>query len=171
MKSKYVSDNVIITLLIQCFAFFIKIVILFNYEHFFSLPDLKEFVLSSFNSKSYYVRKSSVKFFINFISQWTSYLSIMKQNKFEDLILETFIKNFLSIIINRIHFYRNSDEMIFAECCITILKQLLESENSEFIMRYTSNLPQSISDCFIELTEEKEFNEKLIDLFLIIHFK
>lgn len=95
----------------------------------------------------------------------------MKQKKSEDLILETFIKNFLSFIINHIHFYRNSDEMIFAECCITILKQLLESENSEFIMRYTSNLSQSISDCFIELTEEKEFNEKLIDLFLTIHFK
>lgn len=95
----------------------------------------------------------------------------MKQKKPEELILETFIKNFLSFIINHIHVYRNSDEMIFAECCITILKQLLESENSEFIISYTSNLSQSISDCFIELTEEKEFNEKLTDLFLTIHFK
>ena len=137
----------------------------------FFFIDLKDFVLSSFNSSSYYVRKSSMNFFINFILQWTSYLSNIKQKKPEDLSLEAFMKSYISFIVDRIHFYRNIDEMVFAECCITILKQILESESSEFIVKNASNLSENISDCFIELSEEDRFNEKLIGLFLAIHFK
>lgn len=134
--------------------------------------NLKDFVFSSFNSSSYYVRKSSVNFLVTFISHWTIYISSSDNERIsEEKYLETFMKNLISFVVDHIYFYRNSEEIVFAECCITILNQLLKLENIELVMKDNLNLLKNVSDCFMELTQEPAFNKKITDIFLNIHFK
>lgn len=137
---------------------------------YFYLTDLKDFVFSSLNSSSYYVRKSAVNFFVDFISLWAPHTPTTEANLGE-IGLETFIEKLICYVINLVHFYGTPEEIIFADCCIMILKNLLDSENFKLIFKDPLNLAKSVSDCFMELPDDKDFNKKLSDFFLTIHFK
>lgn len=133
---------------------------------------MEEFVFSSFNSTSYYVRKSGSNFFVNLISNYVPFIVNTNACKESDqILLKEFFQKIISFIKSRIHCYRTSEEIVFAECCIYVLKQLLGIDGIDCIINDYTKLSTDIAECFLDLSQEETFNIKFIDLFLELYSK